>query len=572
MAVNNNGHYVKIPHNWCRIDVLLGSLCINVLGLALPIIILQIYDRIVPNAAMETFALLMIGMAIVVIADGALRILRSLILAWSGAKFEHLESVRSINQILRGDTLEFESRTSGTYLEKINNLEKIREFFSGQAMLTLLDLPFVIVFAWLIWFITGPLVLVPLTLLALYSGISIYAANRMRDLLQSRADLDERRQNFMIETLRGIHTVKSTAIEPLILRRYERLQGNSAESVDDISRISGINQGLAAILANVATVSFVGIGSLFVVTNEITLGALAAGTMLTGRVIQPLLRAMGLWYQFQSVRIARNQLDELFDMRTESAYESSEVPTDWGRIKLSDIRFSYPNVEEELLRGVSLDLQPGETIGITGGNGTGKSTLLSIIMGLFTPSAGTVQIDGRDISGIPPEMLRSRIGYVPQKGVIYEGSILENMTLFRDGEAIRNAIALANLLGLTELIAKLPAGLDTPIGGTAVDSLPEGLRQKIIIVRALVTDPDILLFDDANANFDLINDSRLLKVIQSFKGHLSIVIVTHRPSYLKICDRCFELQNGVLVPHIPFGASAPSQPNTASAKLSEGVA
>ena len=552
--------------------MLLGSLCINVLGLALPIIILQIYDRIVPNAAMETFALLMIGMAIVVIADAALRILRSLILSWSGAKFEHLESVRSITQILQGDTLEFESRSSGTYLEKISNLEKIREFFSGQAMLTLLDLPFVIVFAWLIWFITGPLVLVPVTLLALYSGISLYAANRMRHLMQSRSDLDERRQNFMIETLRGIHTVKSTAIEPLILRRYERLQGQSAESVDDISRISGINQGLAAILANVGTVSFVGIGSLFVVTNEITLGALAAGTMLTGRVIQPLLRAMGLWYQFQSVRIARNQLDELFEMKTESAYAANEVPTDWGRIELSDIRFSYPNVEEELLRGVSLSVQPGETIGITGGNGTGKSTLLSIIMGLFTPSDGRVQIDGRDIRGIEPEMLRSRIGYVPQKGVIYEGSILENMTLFREGEAIRNAIALANLLGLTELIAKLPAGLDTPIGGTAVDSLPEGLRQKIIIVRALVTDPDILLFDDANANFDLINDSRLLKVIKSFKGHLSIVIVTHRPSYLKICDRCFELQDGVLTTHVPFGASAPPPQSTAAPKVSEGLA
>ncbi len=556
MNCDNGKNRVLLPHNWRRPDVLLASLGINILGLALPIVILQIYDRIVPRQAIETFVLLMIGMAVVIFLDAMLRILRSFILAWTGAKFEHCEGVRAINRILRADTMQFESRSSGTYLEKIKNLEQIREFYSGQAMVTLLDLPFVAVFAWLIWFIAGNMVLIPITLLGLYGVVSLFAAAQLHQALQRRTDIDERRQNFIIEALRGIHTVKSTAIEALMLRRYERLQGQSAHCIHDIARINSVNQGLAAVLANIGTISFVGIGSISVVTNDMTLGALAAGTMLTGRIIQPVLRVMGLWHQFQSVRIAREQVDDIFNLRSEAAYSEDEVPREWGKIEVDNIHFRYPGEGKEILRGVSLSIAPREVIGITGANGTGKSTLLSMMMGLLVPEQGRVTIDGHEIWRIPPELLRARIGFVPQKGVIYEGTILENLTLFREGEAIFNAIELTRIMGLSDIISRLPDGLDTRIGSTAVSTLSEGVRQKIIIIRALVTRPDILFFDDANANFDLINDNRLQQMIRGFKGDLTMVIVTHRPSFLRICDRCYEMKDGVLQPHEPFNPTA----------------
>ncbi len=560
MHTKTSENQVKLPHNWRRMDVLLASLGINVLGLALPIVILQIYDRIIPSAAIETFVLLIIGLAGAIVLDTLLRILRTFILAWTGAGFEHREGGRAINRILQGDTMQFESRSPGTYLEKIKNLEQIREFYSGQAMITLLDLPFVAVFLGLVWFIAGKMVLIPIVLLGVYSIASVYAASMLQHALKRRVDIDERRQNFIIEVLRGIHTIKASAIESLMLRRYERLQGQSAQCIHDIAQVNSINQGLAAVLANVGTISFVGIGSIFVVANEMTLGALAAGTMLTGRIIQPILRAMGLWHQFQSVRIARDQVNEVFSLPSEPAYSHDEIPNEWGRLELSNIRFRYPGESEYVLRGVSLNLKPGETIGITGMNGAGKSTLLSIMLGMLVPSDGEMMIDGHCVHRIPPKLLRARIGHVPQKGIMYEGTILENLTLFREGQAIEHAIELTRKLGLTKIIAKLPDGLDTHIGGTAVDTLPEGVRQKIIIIRALVTNPDILLFDDANANFDLVNDNRLLEMIRSFKGNVTMVIVSHRPSFLRISDRCFELKNGVLQPHVPFQPVAPSQP------------
>ena len=557
MGTDHTDNGVRLPHNWRRKDVLLASLGINILAMGLPIVILQTYDRVIPRNATETFTFLMIGMAVVILLDAGLRILRSFILAWTGARFEHSEGVRAITRILQGDTTEFEARSTGTYLEKIKNLEQIREFYSGQAMVTLLDLPFVIVFMGLIWFIAGSMVLIPIALLGLYSVASLFAAKLLQQALQKRSDIDERRQNFMIETLRGIHTVKASAIESLMLRRYERLQGQSAKCIHDIARINSINQGLASILANVGTISFVGIGSTAVVANHMTLGALAAGTMLTGRIIQPVLRAMGLWHQFQSVRIAREQVDGVFSLPPEPAYSYDEIPSQWGCIRLEDIHFRYPQQDKDLLCGISLELKPGETVGITGANGVGKSTLLSIMMGLLNPSRGKVTIDGHIIQHIPPELLRARIGLVPQKGVMYEGTILDNLTLFRDGAAIDHAIELSRKLGLAEILAKLPDGLDTRVGGTAVDTLPEGVRQTIIIIRALVTNPDILLFDDANANFDLVNDNRLLNMIRSFHGDLTMVVVSHRPSFLRIADRCYELRDGLLQPHQPFQPTAP---------------
>lgn len=565
MNVERNENQVRLPHNWRRMDVLLASLCINILGLALPIVILQIYDRVIPEQAIETFIFLIIGLSGAIVLDGVMRVLRTFILAWTGAKFEHREGGRALMSILQGDTMQFESRSPGTYLEKIKNLEQIREFYSGQAMITLLDLPFVAVFLWLIWFIAGSMVLIPIALLGLYSVASLIAANKLQHALQRRSDIDERRQNFIIEALRGIHTVKASAIESPMLRRYERLQGQSAQCINDIAQINSINQGLASILAHVGTISFVGIGSVFVVANDMTLGALAAGTMLTGRTIQPILRAMGLWHQFQSVRIAHEQVNEVFSLPSEAAYSCEEVPDEWGLLELENIHFRYPGKEADLLCGVSLTIKPGETIGITGVNGAGKSTLLSIMLGMLMPSKGRMMIDSHDVHNIPPKLLRARIGHVPQKGVMYEGTILENLTLFREGEAIDNAIDLATKMGLTEIIARLPDGLDTHIGGTAVDTLPEGVRQKIIIIRALVTNPDILLFDDANASFDLINDNRLLEMIRSFKGDVTMVIVSHRPSFLRICDRCYELRDGVLQPHEPFQPVAPSQPGDVQA-------
>ncbi len=516
------------------------------LALALPIVILQVYDRIIPNQATETFLFLILGMLGVVVLDTLLRIFRSLILSWDSARFDHRESLKAMNRVLDAENTAFEKESGGYYLDKMQALEQIQEFYSGQSVLLIMDFPFVVLFLVLIWLIAGPLILIPVLLLLIFALVSITTGRHLHQALETRSVMEDRRQNFIIETLTGIHTIKSMAMESLMMRRYEKLQHQSAASIYELSRINSVIQGIGASFSHLAVVSFVGVGSLYVVNGELSVGALAAGTMLSSRVLQPGLRAMGFWSQFQSVRLAIKKVQELFDLPVEQGGKFHADKGLKGEIELVDVHFNYPQGTSHLLNGVSLKIKSGEAIGISGANGVGKTTLIGLISGFLHPVEGSIKLDGKDILEYDLEYLRSQVGIIPQKGVLFEGTILENMTLYREGEAIDHAIELAQSLGLDEIISRLPDGLDTQVGGSAVDTLSEGVRQNIIMVRSLVGHPSIMLFDDANANFDYKNDQRLLEILEALKGDRTMVIVSHRPSFLRLCDRLFQLRDGRL--------------------------
>jgi len=547
--------------------VLLSSLGINILALAMPMVILQVYDRIIPNQAVETFTIIILGMIGVVVLDTLLKVFRSRILSWEGARFDHRESLKAMNLILDADSQDFGRNSSGFYLDKMQALEQIQEFYSGQSVLLLMDFPFVVIFLVLVWVIAGPLFWIPVVLLVLFAVISMISGRKLHDALQTRSTMEDRRQDFIIETLRGIHTVKSMTMESFMLRRYEKLQHQSAASVFQLSQINSIVQGIGATFSQVAVVTFAAIGSFSVISGELTVGALAAGTMLSGRVLQPGLKAMGLWTQFQSLRLARRKVEQLYALKMEQGGKYKTPGKSLvGPIQLKRVHFCYAGSPSPLLEGVSLTIQPGETIGICGGNGAGKTTLVGLLSGLLTPTQGRVLLGGVDLAEYDLEYLRANIGIVPQKGMLFEGTILENMTLYREGDAIDHAIGLAKLLGLDQIISHMPEGLDTRVGGAAVDTLSEGVRQKITMVRSLVGHPSIILFDDANANFDLKNDARLLAVMQQMKKNRTMVVVSHRPSFLRICDRRFTLSKGQLIeePQMP---AKPDLHQFTSAKL-----
>lgn len=538
---------LKTPDTWRKPSVLVASLMINILALGLPIVILQVYDRIIPNQAMESFSLLMAGLIIVIIIDSLLKIFRSMLLSWEGARFDHRESMHAMNHILDAESTAYSSKPTSFYLDKMHALEKIQEFYSSQSILLAMDLPFVFIFLTLIWVIAGPLILIPLVLLAIFYAVSSKVGNHLHAALKQRSTMEERRQNFIVETLTGIHTIKSMAMESLMLRRYERLQKQSAESVCELAKINSTVQGIGATISQLAVVCFASIGSIYVIDGTLTIGALAAGTMLSSRVLQPGLNAMNIWTQFQSVRLAHDKVAELYSIAEENSGDIKPAEGINGKIELNNVTFKYPTQNENLFEDISLIIKAGDSISITGNNGVGKSTLISLLSGFLHPNSGEVKLDGRDIFDYEFEFLRAQIGIVPQHGLLFEGTILENMTLYREGNAIDQAIELSKILGLDEIITRLPSGLDTQVGGAAVDTLSEGVRQKIIMVRSLVGHPKIMLFDDANANFDIKNDARLHKVVERFKKDKTLVIVSHRPSFLKLCNRHFKLQDKRLI-------------------------
>ena len=536
----------RLPTAWKRWDVLLASLIINLATLALPLVILQVYDRILPNQAVDTFSILISGLLIAAVLDGVLRVARSAILTWKGVQYEHTEGIHAIERVAHSDLVKFESSSIGSYLDKMDSLKKIREFYSGQSILMLVDLPFVLVFLSLIFVFSGILVLIPITVIAIFIVISYFTGKQLKQALEQRSSADQRRQNFLIETLQGIHSVKAMAMDALMLRRYERLQSQSAASVYQVSRINSVVSGLGATFSQVVMISFVGIGSIYVISGDLTIGALAAGTMLSGRVLQPALKAMGLWTQLQSVHIAAEKVEDMLSLPLEALKEHPRPITLEGAIELKDVQFQHEGSDSELLSGVSLDIKPGEAIGIIGANGVGKTTLVNLIMGFVSPTQGEVLLDNENIETLDGSSVRAQIALMPQQGTIYDGTILDNLTLFREGSAIDQAIELTKQLGLTKAINKLPNGLDTRIGGANTDALPAGIRQQIILARSMIGDPKIILFDDANSCLDFNNEARLHSFLENNRKNRTLLIISHRPSLLAICDRHFELKHGVL--------------------------
>ena len=543
----------RVPNAWKRWDVLLASLFINLATLALPLVILQVYDRILPNQAIDTFSLLVFGLLVAAVLDGVLRVARSAILTWKGVQYEHTEGMHAIERVVHSDLVKFESDSIGSYLDKMESLKKVREFYSGQSILMLVDLPFVLVFLSLIFVFAGMMVLIPITVIGIFIVISYFTGKKLKEALEQRSSADQRRQDFLIEVLQGIHTVKAMAMEALMLRRYERLQSQSAASVYEVSRINSVVSGLGATFSQVVMISFVGIGSIYVVSGDLTVGALAAGTMLSGRVLQPALKAMGLWTQLQAVNIAGEKINKVLSLPLEALKENSLPVALEGEIELRDVHFKHEGNDTELLSGISLHVKPGEAIGIIGANGVGKTTLINLIMGFVNPTQGEVLLDGKNIKTLDGSSVRAQTALMPQQGTIYEGTILDNLTLFREGYAVDHAIELAEIFGLTKAITKLPNGLDTRIGGANVDSIPAGVRQQIILVRSMIGDvlhgePKILLFDDANSCLDFGNEARLHKYLSENHEGLTMIIISHRPSLLAICDRHFELAEGILKP------------------------
>lgn len=538
---------IDIPRNWLRLDVFLASFGVNLLAMAMPIVVLQSYDRIIPNQALDTFTILVIGIGGVILLEILLKVLRSVILAWSGARFEHSANMNVFSKVLYADTLTYNQHSQGYYLSRMQSVEDLQRFFSGQSMLLLLDLPFAVLFLVLIWFIGGGLVLVPVVLILVFAVVAVVLGKKLEQALEVNHQTEQHRQNFLIESLNNIHTIKSMAMESLMMRRYERLQERSAEGVYSLAHINSVVQGVGSTFSQLAMVLVVAFGSMVVLGGGLSIGALAAVTMLTGRALQPGLKAMGLWTQLQSVRIARKQAQELSDLPPEQSGAFRPDEPLRGDVVVDDVWFRYPETEEWLLKGVSFDVPAGGAIAITGRNGVGKSTLLSLIAGLIKPEKGEIRIDDKSLAEYEAERLRHYIGFVPQHGTLYEGTILENMTLFRSGDVIEQALSLARHLGLDEIVARLPDGLDTMVGGSAVDPLSEAVKQKILMVRSLVGDPRIMILDDANANFDLKNDAKLLNLLQRIRGSRTLIVVSYRPSFLRICDKAYELREGELV-------------------------
>ena len=525
----------------------LSSFTSNLLALALPLAILQLFDRVIVNRSFETLILLLAGVIVALTLEEILRLLNARVTGWLGARYEHAQTSSALDKVLHAPLGLLQRDEPGVHVDRLLSTAKVSSFYSGQALLVLFDLPFILLFLGVIWFIGGPLIVVPVTLLLLFTLIALIAGRRLRVQHQQRRAMDDRRHNFLNETLRSLFSVKMLGMERLMQRRYERLQEGNVNHGAEVTYGSAKASSLGQFFTQIMIISIISFGGFVVFAGNMTPGGLAACMMLSVRALQPLRRSLAVWLRYQSFVDAQQRLDEVMNLPAESTAKRPPLPPVRQSITLQDVALvRAPQGKDHIFQGLNLHVPAGACIAVRGASGSGKSALLSLINGITKPDAGTVLVDGRPLAEFDPESAAREIALLPQQGSLVAGTLMENMTLFNpalEGAALK----LSQRLGLDRAVAGMKLGYDTLVEDSNALSLPVGVSQRVAVIRALIHDPSVILFDESNIALDLQGDRHLRDMLAEEKRRRTIILVTHRPSLLSLADQTYTLKDGRLV-------------------------
>ncbi len=524
----------------------LSSLSINILSLALPIMMLQVYDRILVNKNSGTLWILAGSVCFVVVIETALRIARSHITAWAGSAFEHAVTGDAIKHLIDGGAQTQDNRGVGEQLQKLGAIARLRDFIGGQAIIALIDLPFVLVFLALIFYLAPKMVIVPIVVLAAFTLFAWIGNSELRTVLADRELQDDRRFNFIIGTLSGIHTVKSIGLEGAMMNRYEQLQTRSTLLGYTVAFFSSGALLLGSLFGQIMSIAVTTTGALFVLYGDITVGILIACVLLSGRIMQPVQRALTVWVRFQDVKLARARVENLFSKSLRSPIPHSQLPIRRGDLTATNLNFRYKKDNFSIIENVSLSLQPGQAISIGGAASSGKSTLLKLLSGLYQPTEGTVLVDGVAPDKYPAGHRLSHIGYLETRGAIFEGTVIENLTGF-DSRRTAAAFEMAKLLSIEEAVSRLPLGYDTPLKDSPADAIPLGLKQAISIARILANKPKIILFDNADRALDQQGYNAFFRLLGRLKGRVTMVLVTDDRNIASLANNHYILEDRQLI-------------------------
>lgn len=531
-------------------SLLVTTLAINLLSLALPIMTLQVYDRVLPSPDSGTLPVLVAGVLVAVTLEAVLRLTRSYMLGWAGAAYEHRVACGAMAHILRSDISALGRFGVGENLNRLATIGKLKDFHNGYSLTVLFDLLFVPVFLAVIIYIAGALAIVPAGLLMVFTLISLYQGQRIRKVLKARNISDDARYDFMIEGLEGIHTLKSFALENRFARKYEALQADSSLANYDVAEHTAATFNVGAVFSNIMIAAVIVAGAVMALNGMMTTGALIACILLSGRMMQPIQRALSLWAKYQDYSLSRDKVDSIFHMPAPVFHLLDSQDTERaGSLSLDNISFRHNDGGPFLFRNAGLHLRKGDCAVLSSAHGAGKTTLLEIMSGLFPVTSGEVVLDGKNILHYPPESLIDHIGYIQTEGIIFRGTIRENLTCFGLIEE-KKVREMAALLKIDADIARLPAGLDTFLQGNATDNVTPGLKQRIALVRVLAPKPRVILFDDADRALDRKGYDLVYQLLARLVDKTAMIIVSDDYNLCSLANRAvmIEGQNLVEIP------------------------
>lgn len=537
-ALRPKGHKIESGH------LFFATLAINFLSLALPIMTLQVYDRILPNPDSGTLPVLIVLVSFAIFCETLLRLARAWMMGWSGAVYEHRLSEAAMQRILAADVSRSKPCGIGEFLHRLTAIGKVKEFENGYVLVTITELAFIPVFLCVIAYIALPLVFVPLVLLLVFVAVSAYQGKRLQRAMDQRDQRDDKRYDFLIDCLKGIHSLKAFALESLLTRRYEHLQEESGRASFKTAEASTAAFNFGTMISHLMMAAVMTAGALAAIAGFVTTGALIATLQLSGRLMQPAQRGLSLWARYQEIALAQKKIAAIFSMPRLKTLPAAELPSPTGYLSVQSIAC------RKILTQVSLDLVPGDTVAIRGASGSGKTILMEMLAGLYPPDSGKILVDGTDIRQIPPEDLSRYVGYIATDGAIFHGTIRDNMTRFG---TINESAALdiARRLHVDREVALLPAGYDTVLQPQGGDQVPPGLRQRIAMTRILAAHPKIILFDESDRALDRDGYNLVFSLLAQISRHTAIVLVTDDANLTALAKRQYMLAEGVLRPYTP---------------------
>jgi ATP-binding cassette subfamily C protein LapB len=537
-----------VRHAWPLYgEVLLAALLLNLFALVIPLFTLNIYDRVVPNQAIETLWVLASGAMLVTVFDLAMKTMRSYFLEVAGKQIDTALSARIFERVL-GLRSTSRSGTVGGMANTLQEYEGFRDFLTSATVTTIIDLPFVVIFLLIMFWLGGPLVIVPLVAIPLMIGANLMLQKPLELNVRKSLCVASQKQAMLIETLTGIEAIKAIGAESPVQRRWE-------ETVVEAGRLGTQSKILASIIVNLtqffqqtAYLIVVVWGVYLIGDRNLTIGGLIACTILTTRTLAPFAQIAGLVTRYYQSLQALRGIDALMRLEVERPAGASFVhrPALYGDIEFRNVTFAYPGQEEPALNQVSFRFRRGERVGIIGRIGSGKSTVEKMMLGLYQPQTGSIWLDGIDLKQIDPAELRKSIGHVPQDVTLFHGSVRDNIVLgapYVDDAAVLRA---ADMAGVSEFVRRHPKGFDMPVGERGA-GLSGGQRQAISVARALLLDPPILIFDEPPNALDNRSEDYFKQQLARHLRDQTVILVTHRTSLLSLVSRLVVLDNGRVV-------------------------
>jgi subfamily B ATP-binding cassette protein HlyB/CyaB len=528
-------------------EILLASFVVQLFGLVTPLFTQVILDKVLVHQSISTLNVIAVAFIAVIVFELLLNLVRNYIFIHTTSKIDSKLGSKLFYHLISLPLVYFENRKVGNIIARVRELDQIREFIANKSITVILDVLFSFVFVIMMFMYSVKLTLIAVGFVFIIGILYFFITPELRRRLEEKFQMGAQSNSYLVESVTGMQTVKSLAIEGSMQKKWEGYLSSYVESGFKLTNLSNTLSALSSVLQKLMTLSILYFGVGLVIEQQLSVGQLIAFQMFANQFSNPILRLVGLWNEFQQTLLSVDRLGDILNSPTENVNKKAiTLLRVNGDVRFENVSFKYNPNAPQVLNSFCLDVKAGESIGLVGRSGSGKSTLTKLIQRLYIANEGAIFIDGVDIRHMNPSWLRQNIGVVLQDNYLFSGTIKENIEFALPGSPMANIIRAARIAGADEFISELPEGYDTLVGERG-SSLSGGQRQRIAIARALISNPKVLIFDEATSALDYESEKIIQNNMNAIKQGRTMFIVAHRLSTVKECSRIVVMDKGNIV-------------------------